>query len=114
MAQAPARGASTRPSRHPCAFGSIPSKTWNNQVLFRCRPLVHAVRMASLRQKIAAEQDTRAMLEDHGFEQPNAVEYGHTCIRLFWYEPRVVLIVDIDEPPAGVQFDDAGAKSQPG
>ncbi|MFZ0039866.1 MAG: hypothetical protein WAK93_01040, partial [Solirubrobacteraceae bacterium] len=26
---------------------------------------------------------------------------GYTCIRLFWHETKTVLVVDIDEPPAG-------------
>ena len=46
------------------------------------------------------------MIEDHGLPQPDAVEYGYTCIRLLWTEEKVVLIVDIDEPPEG--FDHVG------
>lgn len=55
--------------------------------------------MATLRQKIAAENETRAMLEDHGLPQPDEVEYGHTCIRLLWHEEQAMVIVQIDEPP---------------
>jgi hypothetical protein len=55
--------------------------------------------MATLKQKIAAEQHARAMLEDHGLPQPDAVEYGYTCIRLYWLEEKVVMVVDIDKPP---------------
>lgn len=46
------------------------------------------------------------MIEDHGLPQPDAVEYGYTCVRLLWAEEKVVLIVDIDEPPEG--FDRVG------
>lgn len=60
--------------------------------------------MATLQQKIAAEQHARAMLEDHGLPQPDAVEYGYTCIRLFWDEEKAVMIVQIDEPPPGWKF----------
>ncbi len=60
--------------------------------------------MATLSQKIAAEQDARAMLDDHGLPQPDEVEYGHTCVRLFFHEEQVVLIVQIDEPPEGWKF----------
>ncbi len=28
---------------------------------------------------------------------PDRIEYGFTCIRLYWLEPKVVLVVDIDE-----------------
>ncbi len=60
--------------------------------------------MATLKEKIAAEQHARAMLEDGGLPQPDAVEYGCTCIRLFWEDAKVVLIVDIDEPPEGFEL----------
>ncbi len=60
--------------------------------------------MATLKQKIAAEQHARMMLEDSGLPPPDTVEYGYTCIRLFWEESKVVLIVDIDEPPEGFEL----------
>src|SRR5579864_6450295 len=54
--------------------------------------------MATLKEKIAAEQHARAMLEDHGLPQPDSVEYSYTCVRLFWEEEKVVLVVDIVAP----------------
>jgi hypothetical protein len=57
--------------------------------------------MATLQQKIKCEQDAREMLKNDGLPEPDRVEYGHTCIRLFWEETKVVLVVDIDEPPEG-------------
>jgi hypothetical protein len=60
--------------------------------------------MATLRDKIAAEQNARAMLEDHGLPQPDEVEYGHTCIRLLWHEEKAAMVVQIDEPPPGWEF----------
>ena len=60
--------------------------------------------MATLRQKIAAEQEARALLEDHGLPQPDEVQYGHTCIRLLWHEEKACMIVQIDEPPPGWTF----------
>jgi hypothetical protein len=62
--------------------------------------------MATLKQKRAAEQDARAMLEDHGLPQPDEVEYGDACVRLLWREEQVALVVDIDEPPEGYVFDE--------
>jgi hypothetical protein len=59
--------------------------------------------MATLQQKIKCEQAAREMLQDGGLPEPDRVEYGHTCIRLFWEETKVVLVVDIDEPPAGLE-----------
>ncbi len=62
--------------------------------------------MATLKEKLAAEHHARAMLEDHGLPQPDAVEYGETCIRFFFKEEKVVFVVDIDEPPEGAQVAD--------
>ena len=57
--------------------------------------------MATLKQKIAAESTLRELLEQNGLPEPDRVEYGYTCIRLFWNEPKAVVIVDIDELPEG-------------
>ena len=59
--------------------------------------------MATLREKIAAEQDGRVLLEQSGLPPPDHVEYGCTCIRFFWEEPKVVLVIEIDEPPKGFE-----------
>jgi hypothetical protein len=53
--------------------------------------------MATLRQKIAAEHKVRELLATEDVPGPDRIEYGYTCIRLFWNEPKVVLVVDIDE-----------------
>jgi hypothetical protein len=57
--------------------------------------------MATLAEKIAAERALRDMLEQNGLPQPDEVEYGHTCVRLFWRETMHCVIVQIDEPPPG-------------
>lgn len=59
--------------------------------------------MASLAKKIDCERQTRDFLEENGLPQPDAVEYGYTCIRLFFHDPKVVLVIDIDEPPEDVR-----------
>ncbi len=53
--------------------------------------------MATLRQKIAAEQKVRELLKNGDVPAPDRIEYGFTCIRVYWFEPKVVLVVDIDE-----------------
>jgi hypothetical protein len=53
--------------------------------------------MATLRQKIAAEHKVRELLKHGDVPAPDRIEYGFTCIRLYWLEPKVVLVVDIDE-----------------
>ncbi len=55
--------------------------------------------MATLKQKIQAEQRMRELLEQEGMPEPDSIEYGHGCIRLFFEQSKVVLSVDIDEPP---------------
>ena len=56
--------------------------------------------MASFKEKIEAEIKVRELLAHQGLPQPDAVEYGYRCIRLFCHEPKTVLVVDIDDPPA--------------
>lgn len=52
--------------------------------------------MATLAKKIEVEAKTREMLRAEGTPQPDRVEYGFGCIRLFWTEPKTCLIIDID------------------
>jgi hypothetical protein len=54
--------------------------------------------MATLAQKIEAETRMRELLESGGLPQPDYVEYGFTCIRLFFNETKVVVVIDIDNP----------------
>ena len=65
---------------------------------------VHPLSMATLEQKIAAERDALDLLERNGLPEPDDVEYGQTCIRLIWWEPKAALIVQIDPPPPGWVF----------
>jgi hypothetical protein len=54
--------------------------------------------MASLEEQIDAELKMRELLDQAGLPQPDLVEYGYTCIRLFWQDTKSVVVVDIDEP----------------
>ena len=40
----------------------------------------------------------RDLLEDNGLPQPDHVEYGFTCIRLFFNDTKHVVVIDIDDP----------------
>jgi len=62
--------------------------------------------MATLAEKIEAEKRMRDLLREGGLPQPDYVEYGYTCIRLFFMDTKTVVVVDIDEPP-GDGFSDA-------
>ena len=67
--------------------------------------------MASLAQKIEAEKRMRELLEESGLPQPDHVEYGYTCIRLFFNDTKHVVVIDIDEPgdpEAAVKTDTSG------
>ena len=65
--------------------------------------------MATLAQKIEAETRMRKLLEESGLPQPDHVEYGFTCIRLFFEETMTVVVVDIDEPEDGAADVDSDA-----
>jgi hypothetical protein len=54
--------------------------------------------MATQAQKIEAEKKMRGLLEESGLPQPDHVEYGYTCIRLFFNQTKQVVVIDIDEP----------------
>jgi hypothetical protein len=53
--------------------------------------------MATLTQKIEAERRARDMLAQGGMPPPDWVEYGYGCVRLFFEDPKVVLVIDIDD-----------------
>jgi hypothetical protein len=55
--------------------------------------------MASIAQKIDAERRMRDLLDLEGIPQPDAVEYGYTCIRLFWTKSKHCVIVDLEDGP---------------
>jgi hypothetical protein len=56
--------------------------------------------MATLKQKTHCERDARDFVVEYGLPEPDRLEYGYTCIRLFWDDPKVVLVIDIDGPDA--------------
>ena len=58
--------------------------------------------MASLKEQIDAELKIRELLDEAGLPEPDRVEYGYTCIRLFWDDTKTVVVVEIDEPDAPV------------
>jgi hypothetical protein len=65
--------------------------------------------MATLAHKIAAERRMRKLLEEGGMPQPDYVEYGFNCIRLLFTEPKLVVVIDIDEPDYGEMAVDGGS-----
>ena len=65
--------------------------------------------MATLAQEIETEKRMRDLLEQGGLPQPDHVEYGFTCIRLFFEETMTVVVIDIDEPDHGTADVDSDA-----
>jgi hypothetical protein len=63
--------------------------------------------MATLKQKIEAERAIRELLKENGMPQPDAVEFGYTCIRLFWFDTKTCVVVDVDEEPEEDQGQEA-------
>ena len=59
--------------------------------------------MATLAQKIEMERRMRELLEANDIPQPDFVEYGFTCIRLFYEERKLVVVIDIDKPPEDIE-----------
>ncbi|MBV9817208.1 MAG: hypothetical protein JOZ07_02515 [Solirubrobacterales bacterium] len=53
--------------------------------------------MTTHQAKIDAEQRMRELLRSEAMPQPDAVEYGHTCIRFFFNECKTCVVIDIDE-----------------
>ena len=76
-------------------------QNWNNCVLFRFSDPRDAAGVATLAQKIETEKRMRDLLESGGLPQPDYIEYGYTCIRLILEEPKLCVVIDIDEPPEG-------------
>lgn len=53
----------------------------------------------TLEAKIEAEHRLRELLRSNGLPQPDAVEYGFTCVRFYYHEPKTCVVVDLEEGP---------------
>lgn len=74
------------------------AQSWHDCVLIRNTASDDPAGMATLAQKIEAEKRMRDLLEEGGLPQPDFVEYGFTCIRLFFNDTKHVVVIDIDDP----------------
>jgi hypothetical protein len=70
--------------------------------------VLQAAGMSSLNHKIAAEVRMRELLEEWDLPRPDSIEYGFTCIRLFWSEPKLVLVIDLDSEDGLESVPEAG------
>jgi hypothetical protein len=55
--------------------------------------------MATIEELHECHRSVLALLEEHEVQAPDWVEFGQTCIRVFWAEPKLVLVVSVDDPP---------------
>ena len=53
--------------------------------------------MVSLELKRKAERRLRELLWEDGFAQPDRVEYGPSCVTLFWHSVKKAIVVDVDQ-----------------
>jgi hypothetical protein len=68
--------------------------------------------MATISEKIRAETTMRQVLEEYELPQPDRVEYGHGCVRLFFSESKTVVVIDIDDPPEPWPVESADREEQ--
>ena len=47
-------------------------------------------------EKLEAEHQFRQFLRDYDLPQPDEVEYGVTCLRFYYEEPRACVVFDLD------------------
>jgi hypothetical protein len=66
--------------------------------------------MAALNEKIEAEVRMRKLIADADLPMPDAIEYGYDCIRLFWSDAKVVVVIDFESESES----DAGFESETG
>ncbi len=52
------------------------------------------------RKKPGAKGMLATSAASNGLPEPDQIEYGDTCIRLFWEEAKTALVIDIDGPDA--------------
>ncbi len=83
------------------------AQTSYDYVLIRYSGFADALGVATLEEKIKVETQVRELLSRNGLPEPDAVEYGYTCIRLFFDKPKTVLVVDIDGPDAQDEDDES-------
>jgi hypothetical protein len=52
--------------------------------------------MHPLAKKIDTERRLREIVEMAEVSPPDRIEYGEQCVRFFWLEEKVVVVVDLD------------------
>ena len=55
--------------------------------------------MATMEELVRAEHCLRSLLEENDLPQPDTVEYGYGTVWVRWNDQRLVVAIDVDEPP---------------
>jgi hypothetical protein len=51
--------------------------------------------------RLAAEGAMRRLLDDAGLDPPDRVEQWEVSVAFFWDEPKLVVAIDLCDPPPG-------------
>jgi hypothetical protein len=63
--------------------------------------------MATREELIRAELAMRRLLEEHDLPEPDSVEYGYGTVWVHWTDRKLVVAIDVDEPPPGASLEPA-------
>lgn len=47
-------------------------------------------------EKLEAEHQFREFLREYDLPEPDEVEYGFTCLRFYYHEPKTCVVFDLD------------------
>ena len=50
-------------------------------------------------EKLEAEHRLREFLRTYSLPEPDEVEYGFTCVRFYFHEPKTCLVLDLEADP---------------
>jgi hypothetical protein len=57
--------------------------------------------MASIEELEQLDRKVRDLLSEQGLPAPSGVEYGFQCVRFFWHDSNVALVVDLEDDGDG-------------
>ena len=57
--------------------------------------------MATIQELEQLDRKVRELMSEQGLPAPSGVEYGFQCVRFFWHESKVALVVDLEDDEDG-------------
>jgi hypothetical protein len=55
--------------------------------------------MPPLKQFIDTHRRMQDLIDSAGLPKPDRVEYGHQCVRLLWWEQKLMVVIDLEGDP---------------